>query len=79
MGKHDKNYNKSKRQIRSSLSGRVINNQEVIEVNEAIEYVKQLGYIVKKPFEEDNILEFIDAFMIKSIKGAPNNEQQIQN
>lgn len=47
MGKrHD---NKSKREIRSIMSGRVINSNEAILCSEAVDYVKKLGYILVMP------------------------------
>ena len=40
---------KSKNEIRDSLTYRLIGNKEVIWVNNAVDYVKKMGYIVIKP------------------------------
>lgn len=48
----------------SALSGRRIGgNAEVILVEEAVEYVKLQGYIVKKPYTNTDILDIIDHYL----------------
>lgn len=41
------NFKRNKNLQRSALSGKIINGREVIMTEEAIEYVKKMGYIVK--------------------------------
>lgn len=40
---------RNKKLIRSDLSGKIINGKSVILTEEAIEYVKQMGYVISIP------------------------------
>jgi hypothetical protein len=42
-----KNHKRNKNLIRSTLTGKIINGREAILTEEAIEYVRKMGYIVK--------------------------------
>lgn len=54
MSKYTK---RNKTLIRSDLSGKVVNGKSVILTEEAIEYVKQMGYEVSIPPLQQLILE----------------------
>lgn len=70
-----KSYNKSKNTIRSALSGKIINGREVILTSEAVEYVKKMGYIVRVPRDDENILDVIDKAVITFVRtGRISNE-----
>lgn len=46
--KNKENVKRSKRIIRSSLSGKIINGKEVILVEEVQDYVKKMGYVLRE-------------------------------
>ena len=74
-----KNFKRNKNLIRSALTGRIINGKECILTEEAPEYLKKMGYIVKNPYNE-NVIDALDYFMVTTIKQlGKKNEQQIQN
>lgn len=60
--------NKSKRTIRSAMSGKIINGGECILTSEALDYVKKMGYQVTKNQDRKEI-DIVNDLIIRITKG----------
>ena len=67
--KRKKKMINNKRQIRSALSNKMIQNREVILVSEIVDYLKQDGYIVIPPRNMQYLLLCIFWFLWMSTMG----------
>lgn len=74
-----KNNNNNKNKVISALTGKVINGSDAIKTNEAVEYVKKIGYIVI-PISEMRIKQiamilFLSIFAIQGISAKLISEE----